>query len=395
MKKGRFRKIGCIFTFVLLGLVMILVVASGISALVNRNLPRHSNVVERLDELEKVRIAEFYHLQQTLGDQVWPGWGEATAPIIVYNEQYAFLIGYEDPPPGWIKMPQNEARGGPWEPVPGDSYHGQTYYRQQLTEPGVSPEGFTVLVGDRWVTSFQTMEYMEVSFYAGLRDELPPLVRDVFPYRLMLNQLIADSDAYITVLAHEAFHSYEAMTNREAFSLAEEAMQLESEYPWGDELLHESWREEVDLLIRAAKQEDPVQAKELGRQFLEQRDERRASLNLSPALVEFERQREWLEGLAKYVELSIGRAAATTPGYQWLSEMDADPRFDQYHSLERFWMRQLEQGKNIVSEGDVWFYYSGFAEAVVLDKIAPDWKENTIPGETALEDMIRLAVAQH
>jgi hypothetical protein len=198
MKRGCLHKTGHFIGYALLGVLIILLIGSGISALVNLSLPTHSRVVDRLDDLEKNRLAEFYHLQETLGDRVWPGWGKAASPVILYNEAYAFLIGLPDPPPGWIKMPQKEPRGNPWEPVPDDLYDGLSYYRQRLLGPGQTPESFTVLVGDRWVTTFQTMEYSEITFYNGLKAELPPLIRQIAPYKLIYKLLVGESDAYVT-----------------------------------------------------------------------------------------------------------------------------------------------------------------------------------------------------
>ncbi len=34
--------------------------------------------------------------------------------MILYDDAYAFLVGYPDPPPGWVKIPGNETQGGSW-----------------------------------------------------------------------------------------------------------------------------------------------------------------------------------------------------------------------------------------------------------------------------------------
>ncbi|MCA9873512.1 MAG: hypothetical protein KC441_07655, partial [Anaerolineales bacterium] len=104
------------------GLLVLCVLLAGVSALLNRQLPAQSAVVEHLGEREKARLAEFYQVRQQLGDAVWPGWGTADIPVVLYNEAYAFLVGYPDPPEGWIKVPQNELRGGPWTLVADDSF---------------------------------------------------------------------------------------------------------------------------------------------------------------------------------------------------------------------------------------------------------------------------------
>ena len=96
---------------------------------------------------------------------------------------------------------------------------------------------------------------------------------------------------------------------------------------------------------------------------------------MRPELADFERQREWLEGLAKYAELAIGRTASMTPGYEPLPDLNDDPDFNDYSTRERFWFQQLDQGRRILkNEGEVRLYYSGFAQAVVLDRLLPEWK---------------------
>ncbi len=39
-------------------------------------------------------------------------------PIVAYNERYAFLVGYPDPPAGWVAVPAGTAARRPWAPVP-------------------------------------------------------------------------------------------------------------------------------------------------------------------------------------------------------------------------------------------------------------------------------------
>lgn len=392
MKTNRSRKVGCVILFGLIGLILL---AIGFSALVNQNLPAHSEVVDHLGSLEKVRLAEFIHLRQTLGNAVWPGWGEVDIPVIVYNEQYVFLVGYSDPPSGWVKMPQRQVRGGPWEAVPGDQFYRQTYYRQRLMDPNKTPEGFTVLVGDRWVATFQTMEYFEISFYKGLREEFPPVIREVFPYRLFWNMLSGESDAYITILAHESFHSYQAIVNPLSFTEAEEVMQIENNYPWDETAQVDAWQKELDILVDAAKADSNQEAVELARQFLAQREARRTQSGLSHELVDFERWREWLEGLAKYAELSIGQMAGITPGYESLPEMKDDPQFYDYSKCDRFWSQQLDQVRRILSsEGEVRFYYSGFAQAALLDRLMPGWKEPAMSKGMWLEELLQEAISK-
>jgi hypothetical protein len=103
---------------VLVAIALLLVVSMTASAVSNVGLPTHSQIVERLSAAEKARLAETFHLRETLGDEVWMGWGQVQIPIVVHNEAYAFLVGYpegESPPEGWVvrndRVCRDEAAG--------------------------------------------------------------------------------------------------------------------------------------------------------------------------------------------------------------------------------------------------------------------------------------------
>jgi hypothetical protein len=370
--------------------VLLCIAVLGMSALVNRNLPSHSKVADRLSPLDKARLAEVFHLRQTLGDTVWPGWGQRDIPIIVYNEEYAFLVGYPNPPTGWIKMPQRATRGGPWQLLPDDLFENQPYYRQRLPDPDITPENFTVLVGDRWVVSMQTREYAEIAFYAGFRKQLPSWLRGVFPYPLAWKLLMGETDTYIVALEHEAFHSFQGIMVPSRLEEAEIVNRVGSQYRWDDPALTDDWHGEMVRLVQAARARSDGEAIELARQFLAARKKRRSAHGLNSDLVNYELQREWLEGLAKYAEVSIGRVAATTPGYEPVSSLAADPGFKRYVNRERYLSQQLDETLRTAGrEGEVRFYYSGMAQALLLDRLLPGWKQLIFKQGVALEGLLQ------
>ncbi|MBI3942971.1 MAG: hypothetical protein HY326_08160, partial [Chloroflexi bacterium] len=233
MKPHQAHRAGRIAAVGVVGLLLLCLTTIGISALSNLGLPTHTGDATRLSETDKIRLAEIFHLRRTLGDTVWSGWGAADIPVILYNEEYAFLVDYPDPPPGWTKVPQHVARGGPWEPVPGDTFGGQVYYRQSLTDPQVTPQAFTVLVGNRWVASMHTLESMQIGLRQQIRGDLPPLLQPVFPYRLITVFLLNSSDWYMSGVLHESFHAYQGMMAPQRLAHVEEiAGPAEQRYPW-------------------------------------------------------------------------------------------------------------------------------------------------------------------
>jgi hypothetical protein len=370
---------------ILAGLCLLLVAAISLG---NLQLPQRSPVMETLSEGDTIRMAEYLNLHDQLGEAVWPGWGEANIPAILYNEEYAFLLGYADPPDGWVKVPSAIQRGSAWELVPDDLFRGQSYYRQRLADPELTPEAFTVKVGDRWVSSMPTLDWFRISLTNQIREDLPPFVRPIFPYSLFIGQLVSGSDQYISLSAHEAFHSYQGMMAPQKFAEAELINQHADRYPWDDESLQMDWQNELDLLADALRSSDRAQTAELVRQFLALRAARRESADLSPELIAYEQNREWLEGLARYAELEIWRQAATAP-YAPISEAGTLSDFADYGSFDRRWTVELDQITRMATdEGDGRFYYTGMAQAILLDRLLPGWKFQAFDDEVWLEDLL-------
>ncbi len=377
------------------GIILFPIVIGIVSAISNSGLPTHSQVVAQLNDQEKARLTEFFHLRQTLGDAAWPEWGEAAIPVIVYNESYAFLVGYPDPnpPDGWVKVPQNELQGGPWEPVPDDTFDGRVYYRQRLPVSGETPQAFTVRVGEHWAASLQTKEWMAISLTNQLRADLPAPLAPIFPYRLAVRLLSGGSDLYVALLAHESFHAYQGVVAPERLAAAETAVHQENNYPWDAAGLQAAWQTELDLLRAALATKSEAETADLAQQFLNQRQQRRQEFGLDGKLADYERQREWLEGLAKYVELEIWQQAAAAPGYEPADALVTDPDFAQYAGFEKRWSQEIAQmGRMADDEGDGRFYYSGVAQAALLDKLTPGWKERGLAEGIFLEDLLETAV---
>lgn len=378
------------------GLLLLLVLAVAISALSNIGLPTRSKDPERLSEAEKASLEELFRLRAALGNAVWPSWGDADTGVIVHNESTVFLVGYpgdEPPPPGWVMMPHGEVRGGVWEPVPGETFLGAPIYRQPLPGPDKTPENFTVKVGDAWVATLATREYAEVSFVQGFRQDLPPFLRPIFPYRLMWSAMMGTTEAYVGGLAHESFHAFQGTVVPERLAAAEAVAKLEDNYPW--DATRDAWQAELTALHAAAKAAADtttrdVEVAALARTWLELRAARREGQ--PEAFTAYEREREWLEGLAKYAELTLPRWAyhAVKDGtYTPLPALADDRDFRGYRTRERFWSAQLSEVQRMGGRsGETRFYYAGFAQGVILDRLMPGWKARAFDGGVWLEGLV-------
>jgi hypothetical protein len=387
---------GCLL-IVICGLLAACGLAAGASYLSNHLLPSRSPVTDRLGDLDKARLAEAIHLRHELGDELWPGWGGTDIPMIAYNEEYAFLIGYPDPPALWTTIPNREARGSEWEALPDDTFDGRTYYRQKLLSPDSSPQAFAVLVGGRWVSSMSAYDWLEIRLGEEFQAQVPPALREVFPYRIagrLFLSAAGGKDWYICASLHESFHAFVGSVNPDRLFEAETSFNgNRSRYPWNDDVFAADWQAELDLLADAVQAETDAETVELAGQFLAQREQRRTEAGLDADLIALERGKEWEEGLAKYTELSIWRLAAGSAEYSPLPAMAGDPGFHSYAGFPDQWTQQVAQIRRMArDEGDTRFYYSGLAQAVLLDRLAPDWKLTVLTGDASLEELLEAAI---
>jgi hypothetical protein len=97
-------------------------------------------------------------------------------------------------------------------------------------------------------------------------------------------------------------------------------------------------------------------------------------------LLSFERDLEWLEGLAKYAEMRTYELAEGAS----LAELKQLP----------FWQTDFRTlaGNLGSAENDQRFYLSGMAMARLLDRLDPAWKEHALAEGVYLEELLQAAV---
>lgn len=385
--QSRRRRIVLIALAVPPALCLLALAASVVS---NFGAPAQSAHADLLSEADQARIAETQRLRRSLGNRVWPGWGDADIPIIVYNESYAFLVGIDQPADGWMSVPGRAQRGGRWEMALAEGIAGQPYYRQRLPADGATPQAFTVLVGERWVAALPTREWLLISLSRQMRDDFGPL----FPHWWLARQTMGASERYIQGLAHESFHAFIGGIAADRLAAGENAARRwEKVYPWNNQALQTDWQSELDILARALRAGSEEEVAELARQFLTQRAARRQAARLSTDLTSYERWREWQEGLAKYAELILWREAHASPDYQPSAGMMSDSDFGQYAGFPQHWENELGNlTRRAGDEGDGRFYYTGMAQAVLLDRLSPEWKARAMQDNIWLEDLLAQAL---
>ncbi|HBX69119.1 MAG TPA: hypothetical protein DEH25_06985 [Chloroflexi bacterium] len=364
--------------FVLYILVILagMLISGGVMALIgynsNQNLPSGPQITDRMDALDKIRLAEALHLKSELGDEIWPGYAALEAPLVIWNKDYEFLFGINNPPAGW-------------EPVPEDTFAEMAYYRR----PADDPQNFAVQVGHQWAASISTKYTLDMSLISAIKENMPPGIVEIFPYRIF----ILPSEFQISAVPHEYLHVVEAEMAPDKFEAANASYAQEARYWARDAEMRAAWKNEIELLIKAEQTLSEGDTLERVRQFLAARQQRRADFGLDADLIAYETQIEWLEGLAKFAELRNWQLAAQNHGYVALPEMGSDPDFKDYETFDSHWDQEISQTRHQANvEGDVRFYYTGMLQAFLLDRLMPDWQARIMDEGVYLEDLLREAV---
>jgi hypothetical protein len=333
------------------------------------NTPPPSAPVERdrLSDRDLDLARESQHLRAAVGDRLWPGFQDAALPLQLYNDRFGFVMGI-DAPAGWEAVGENGIDGRP-------------YYRTSHPQR----QSFVVRIADRWVASIGVKDAADAEMPRVLHEKAGLLTRLV-PYRLF----IPATDQYVGLVLHEQFHAFAATRNAARFGRAVGVSGAEARYPWADGAFRNAWVSEVGLLQSALTAGDAATRAGAVARFLASRKSRRARLDA--ATLAFERELEWLEGLAKYVELTSWRLAAE-PGYTPLPATRDDRQFHGYSGYEARWTSErMSMSWRVNLHGDLPFYGSGALQAMVLDLLEPSWKDGYLESELSLDERLGRAL---
>lgn len=386
------RKRGIVF------LVFLLISCVGIPlllALINLFTPQRSSHADQITDLDVAYVVEVQKIQKELGDKIFPGFGTSNNPVMLFNEEYVFLLGMDDPADGWVKVPQEQPRGNTWQLQSPDADYPEMKIYRTTYDPQKAPDAFVVRVGETYVSSIATKEWLRLGLMNDIRRDLPGFLKPVFPYTIAAKLLVPNSDNYLSLIQHESFHAFQAVWADTRFKQAElDGIALEEKYPWENEAGIKAWETELSLLQQALSYGNENETRSLVQQFLQQRQDRRELMKLSPDLIRYETQREWVEGMARYVELESWRQASSETDFQSTLVSQSDPDFKAYNTFDKRWQQELDQMVRMANDvGDGRFYYSGMAQAFLLDRLYPNWKEKLAADPSLnLEDLLEQCV---
>ncbi len=280
------------------------------------------------------RIAEFYRLAGEIQDRVWPGWSKIPAPLLLVTAETEYLTHFPTPPKDFAKV--------------GDDVYARPRQFPTNLQATFPAFGFppTIVIGEPKSTSSQT------------------------------------STPWLIVVMHEHFHQlqwaqpeYPKAINDLGLSKGDTRGMWMLNYPFPYEVpeIAQGFDYLRNSLLKALNEVDQQKFAQLSKQYL--KDRKQFLAQLMPDDHKYFSFQLWQEGMARYVQIRSAEAAGDyqpSPAFAALPDFTA---FNTYsvaarsHTLDELKHVDITQSKREV------FYSFGAAEALLLDRINPTWKD--------------------
>jgi hypothetical protein len=336
----------------------------------------------RIDPMLLVSVKEYRNVLETIGPQIYPGWKWNTVPLLLYRPNVQdVLLNAPHRPPGFA------------------DFTGRTvlpdkiiYARNDSTERNTDGQNTSL-----------TLDSMQVLVVADQYSRERADIETNAKLSTMAKYLkdwgfIQSAYDEVEIILHEAFHVHQARLAPGKY--ANEA--AVAHYPVMDASNNALVALETRILRDAVLAKEAAQRRARIEQYLAVRTLRRAGLDTSS--VSYENLNEFTEGTAKYVQLrfeQLGERVTPVP------EMYLRPGFTGYRGgvLARRLEDQMNDMVKVASFSDDRFgnkfgggplrwrlYSSGAAQALLLDEVAPDWKQRIFAPGVYLTDLLAAAI---
>jgi len=283
---------------------------------------------------DAARIAEFYRLPPAIEDKVWPGWSKVLAPLVLVTADTEYLTRFPDPPKEFQKV--------------GD---------------------------DMWARPRQFQPNLQATFPAF---GFPPVIVIGEP----ASTSSKTSTPWLIVVMHEHFHQmqwaqpdYVKAINDLGLSKGDATGMWMLNYPFPYDVpeIAESFGHLRDSLLAALNEVDQQKFAPLAKAYLKER--KMFFAQFLPGDRKYLSFQLWQEGVARYTQIKAAEAAADyQPSAAFAALPDYTP-FSAYALTAR--ARTLDELKHIdITQAKREVVYSfGAAEALLLDRISPAWKD--------------------
>jgi len=279
------------------------------------------------------RLAEFYRLAPEIDDKVWPAWSKVPAPMMLVTSDTEYLTRFPDPPKEFQKV--------------GDDMYARPRQFQTNLQATFPAFGF------------------------------PPVIVIGEP----VNTASKTSTPWLIVVMHEHFHQmqwaqpdYLKAINDLGLSKGDTTGMWMLNYPFPYDVpeIAQSFERLRDMLLAALNEVDQQKFAPLAKAYVKER--RMFFAQFLPGDRKYLSFQLWQEGVARYTQIKAAEAAADyQPSAAFAALPDYTP-FSAYALTAR--ARTLDELKHIdITRAKREVVYSfGAAEALLLDRINPDWK---------------------
>jgi hypothetical protein len=284
---------------------------------------------------DRVRLAEAFRLADAIGDRIWPGWSQTAFAVVFVTPDREYLIRHPRPPEGFRPLGEDALLQSP------------VFVRERTFPPNLLAtfpiNGLsTVVVGQPAST--------------GARS----------------------STAWVVTLLHEHFHQLQ--DSQPGFFERVEALglshgdktgmwMLDFPFPYDSKKTRAAFQRSARALADVLGSGTNVPAYAAARLAF------RATLpEDARTYLDFQ---IWKEGVARYTEIRVARWAAAH--YLPSAEFSALPDFSTFESLAAPSTAEVPAAlrkADLSSARRIVFYALGAGEALLLDRIAPCWRED-------------------
>ena len=294
----------------------------------------------RLENIDRVRLAEAFRISDQLGNRLWPGWSKAPLAVLLVTAENEFLIRHPQPSADFFAVN--------YDPL----LRSQVYYRKRTQSPSLLATfpvaGIpTIVIGHAENTAAKT------------------------------------STPWVVTMLHEHFHqlqysqpNYYADVNALGLSRGDQTGMWMLNYPFPYDWMEMEEHFSLLTLLLAdaleAKTKSDFSAKLSA--YLERRHE--LEQTLSPDDYSYFSFQLWQEGIARYTEYHIAQLAAG--GYRPSKAFRGLPDYQSFGSvavktkqriLTDLRTSQLADYKRVI------FYAMGAGEGLLLDRNNPRWRQ--------------------
>lgn len=315
----------------------------------------NSSSAPQLSHADRIRLAEAFRIGEKLGDKVWKGWSEAPFAVLLVTPDYEFLIRHPGPSNEFVKTGYDSL-------LKSDVYYRKRVYKPNLlaTFPAVGGIS-TIVVGQPLNTDARTSTRWVVTLlhehFHQLQDSQPTFYSEVNALNL------ARGDQTGMWMLNFPF-PYENVEVKKQFSTLGRALAL---------TLQPAPSKQFKIRLRAY-----IAERARLKEMLADDDYKYFSFQL------------WKEGVARYTEYRIARLASTsyqpTRGFRSLEDFTT---FKQVADSIRDRIMSELPALSLDKQQRVAFYAVGAAEALLLDRANPGWRQRYLAEKFFLDKYFR------